>query len=105
MHEKFIPVHGGYKNLLSYQKSVIVYDATVYFCKRFISKFDRTYDQMMQAAHSGKQNVIIGLIKVTNKLLGNQIIRLDKDFVKEGGLRERMFSARLKERKKSKFKN
>lgn len=182
MSEKFIPIHGGYKNLLSYQKSVIVYDATVYFCKRFISKRDRTYDQMIQAARSGKQNiiegsmasatskgteikltnvarasleelledyrdfsrthkieewsiehsyanrlrmlnripdatyetfkkgienaepaicvnVIIGLIKVTNKLLDKQIARLEKDFVKDGGLRERMFRARLNERK------
>jgi len=33
----FIPPHGGYQKLLSYQKAMIVYDATVYFCDRFIS--------------------------------------------------------------------
>lgn len=32
----FIPAHGGYKKLLSYQKAEIVYDATVYFCGRFL---------------------------------------------------------------------
>lgn len=32
----FIPPHGGYQNLLSYQKAQIVYDATVYFCNRFL---------------------------------------------------------------------
>ena len=56
MPEGFIPPHGGYANLLSYQKAEIVYDATVYFCQRFLSKRDRTYDQMVQAARSGKQN-------------------------------------------------
>lgn len=56
----FIPLHGGYKQLLSYQKSQIVYDATVYFCKRFFGQRDRTVDQMVQAARSGKQNIIEG---------------------------------------------
>src|SRR5271157_6020557 len=53
----FIPLHGGYQKLLSYQKSEIVYDGTVYFCKRFFKKYDRTIDQMVQAARSGKQNI------------------------------------------------
>jgi four helix bundle suffix protein len=60
MPEKFIPPHGGYKNLLSYQKSEIVYDATVRFCDRFFYPRDRTRDQMVQAARSGKQNIIEG---------------------------------------------
>ena len=181
MSDGFIPPHGGYKKLVSYQKSQIVYDATVYFCKRFISKRDRTYDQMIQAARSGKQNiiegsmasgtsketeikltnvarasleeliedyrdflrtnkfeewnkehryakrlrelnripnstyetfrkgienkdtsisanVIIGLIKVTNYLLDHQLNKLENEFVNEGGLRERMYNARVKER-------
>lgn len=181
----FIPRHGGYQGLLSYQKSVIVYDSTVYFCRRFLNKRDRTYDQMIQAARSGKQNivegslasgtskemevkltnvarasleelledyrdflrglkseewsrdhvyaqrvrelcrqrncsyetfrkgvehkdpaictnVIIGLVKVTCYLLDQQIRRLEKDFVCEGGLKERMLQARLKERQRTK---
>lgn len=57
MSEKFIPTHGGYKTLISYQKAEIVYDATLYFTKRFYFKGDRTIDQMVQAARSGKQNI------------------------------------------------
>jgi four helix bundle suffix protein len=56
----FIPPHGGYQKLLSYQKAQIVFDATVYFCQRFLDKRDRTYDQMIQAARSGKQNIVEG---------------------------------------------
>ncbi|MHC5083339.1 MAG: four helix bundle protein, partial [Planctomycetota bacterium] len=56
----FIPPHGGYKDLLSYQKTVIVYHATVRFCQRFFKQYDRTIDQMIQAARSGKQNLIEG---------------------------------------------
>lgn len=174
---KSIPPHGGYQDLLSYQKALIVYDATLYFCSRFFSKFDRSREQMVQAARSGKQNilegseasatsrkprlssrtrrasqkelledyrdfmrnrgieewapdhpyalrlrqlnrtpgaiydtfkkgiehadpaicanVIAGLIKVTCYLLDRQIERLEQDFLKEGGLRERMTRARI----------
>lgn len=54
----FMPSHGGYKTLLSYKKTAIVYDATVCFCERFLNKRDRTVDQMVQAARSGKQNIV-----------------------------------------------
>src|SRR5438034_612562 len=60
MAERFIPPHGGYQKLLSYCKAEIVYDATVYFCRRFLDKRDRTNDQMIQAARSGKQNIVEG---------------------------------------------
>src|SRR5437764_7074017 len=56
----FIPPHGGYQDLLSFQKARIVYDGTVRFCQRFLDKRDRTYDQMVQAARSGKQNILEG---------------------------------------------
>jgi four helix bundle suffix protein len=181
MPDGFIPPHGGYKKLLSYQRAEIVYDATVRFCKRFMDRRDRTVDQMIQAARSGKQNiiegsmasgtsketeikltnvarasleelladyrdflrvrglqewakdhryaqrlrelvrtpnanyetfraglehsdaaivanVIVGLIKVANYLLDQQIRQLEKSFVEEGGLRERMTKARLSHR-------
>jgi four helix bundle suffix protein len=184
MSKGFIPPHGGYKRLLSYQKAEIVYDATVYFCDHFIDKRSRTHDQMVQAARSGKQNivegsmaaatsketeikltnvarasleelpadyrdflrvrglqewpkehayalrlrelnkipdatyatfrkgienteptiaanVIIGLIRVTSYLLDRQLRHLEKAFVKEGGLRERMTRAGLEERRKT----
>lgn len=174
----FIPAHGGYEDLLSFRKSRLVYDATVRFCDRFIDKRSRTTDQMIQAARSGKQNIlegsqasgtsketelkltnvaratleelledyrdylrsanqpqwdknskealfvrklgrspdesfetyrefidtrpgpvvaniIISFIHQTNYLLDQQIRRLEKDFLNEGGLRERMTHARL----------
>ncbi|HSI78184.1 MAG TPA: four helix bundle suffix domain-containing protein [Lunatimonas sp.] len=53
----FIPFHGGYRNLFSYQKAEIIYDGTVYFTKRFFHKYARTVGQMVQAARSGKQNI------------------------------------------------
>lgn len=53
----FIPPHGGYRNLLTYQKAEVIYDGTVYFTRRFFQKYDRTVDQMVQAARSGKQNI------------------------------------------------
>jgi four helix bundle suffix protein len=176
--ESFIPLHGGYENLLSFQKARIVYDGTVRFCDRFVDKRSRTYDQMIQAARSGKQNILEGsqasgtsketelkltnvarasleelledyrdflrtgghplwdknsrqalfvrkfgampdvsyesyrlyietrpahivanilvcLIHQTNYLLDQQLRRLEQDFLKEGGLRERMTRARL----------
>src|SRR5436309_390820 len=60
MSEKFIPPHGGYEKLLSFQKARIVYDGTVRFCQRFLNSRDRTCDQMIQAARSGKWNILEG---------------------------------------------
>lgn len=51
---------GDYRNLLSYQKSEVIYEITFRFCKRFLKRGDRTIDQMVQAARSGKQNIIEG---------------------------------------------
>lgn len=56
----FMPQHGGYRNLIAYQKAEIIYDGTVYFTGRFFKKYDRTIDQMVQAARSGKQNIAEG---------------------------------------------
>ena len=52
--EGFIPPHGGFADLLSYQKSAIVFDLTHVYCDRFLRRGDRTVDQMIQAARSGK---------------------------------------------------
>ncbi len=62
MTEGFIPPHGGYSKLRSYQKAEIVYDATIYFCDHAIGRSDRTHGQMVQAARSGKQNIIEGSV-------------------------------------------
>lgn len=68
MSQGFIPPHGGYRKLRSYQKSLIVYEATICFCKRFYSQNRRQTDQMEQAARSGKQNIVEGsLASATSK--------------------------------------
>ncbi len=53
--------HGGYKKLIVYKKSNIIYQGTVVFCRRFLPAHgDRTVDQMTQAARSCKQNIAEG---------------------------------------------
>jgi len=49
---------GGYKSLLVFRLAVTIYDFTAIFCDRFIDKKSRTFDQMIQAARSGKQNIV-----------------------------------------------
>lgn len=51
---------GDYKKLLSYQKTDVIYQITFFFCHNFLDIGDRTVDQMIQAARSGKQNIIEG---------------------------------------------
>jgi len=184
MPDTFIPPHGGYEDLLSFRKARVIYDATVCFCERFLEKRDRTRDQMVQGARSGKQNILEGsqasgtsketeikllnvarasleelledyrdflrvrnlsawdkdsrearfvrrlgsnrdasyetyrpyvetrppaivanilicLIHQTNYLLDQQLRQLEKAFLQEGGLRERMTRARLTARSKT----
>ncbi len=60
MPDRIIPLQGNYKDLLSYQKAEVIYDITHRFCNRFLTKPDRTIDQMIQAARSGKQNIVEG---------------------------------------------
>jgi four helix bundle suffix protein len=179
--ETIISPRGDYQTLHSYQKSEIIYRLTYRFCERFLKKGDRTIDQMVQAARSGKQNIVEGskaattskemeikltnvarasleelledyrdflkvrdfaiwdknsrealyarklgkdssasydtyrefvetrpgetvaniaicLIHQANFLLDQQLKRLEKDFLQDGGLRERMTRARLQAR-------
>ncbi len=68
MSPGFIPPHGGYKQLKSYRKALIICDATLYFCARFFPHNRRQTDQMEQAARSGKQNIGEGsLASATSK--------------------------------------
>ncbi|MEN9841246.1 MAG: hypothetical protein RL376_1046 [Verrucomicrobiota bacterium] len=177
----FLPPHGNYRELLSYQKAEVIYDITYRFAHANLAKGDRTIDQMVQSARSGKQNILEGskaavtskemelkltnvarasleelladyrdylrvrdlklwpkdskealyvrklgnkshttyetyrtyvetrppevvaniaicLIHQANYLLDQQVRRLEQDFLKEGGLRERMTKARLQSR-------
>ena len=81
----FLPPAGGYEELLTYQKAVIIYDGTVFFVKKWLPQYgDRTVDQMVQAARSGKQNIVEGsAISATSKeleikLTGTAIGSLDE---------------------------
>ncbi|MBY0230072.1 MAG: four helix bundle suffix domain-containing protein [Gemmataceae bacterium] len=56
----FILPHGGSAGLLSFRKAEIAYDLTSRFVARYLEKGDRTRDQMVQAARSGKQNIAEG---------------------------------------------
>jgi four helix bundle suffix protein len=51
---------GGYRDLRSFRIATIIYDATYWFCERFIDRSSRTIDQMVQAARSGRQNIAEG---------------------------------------------
>mgnify|MGYP000154630388 FL=1 len=57
---ELMPNSGNYKKLLSYRKADVIYQMTCYFCTRFLTRGDRTVDQMVQAARSGKQNIVEG---------------------------------------------
>ena len=58
--EQLISAHGGYRRLKTFQLAQLVYDITVRFCERYIDRFSRTRDQMVQAARSGVQNIAEG---------------------------------------------
>jgi four helix bundle suffix protein len=182
--DRLLPPRGDYQTLLSFQKAEIVYDITYRFAHKFLARGDRTIDQMIQSARSGKQNILEGskaaltsketeikltnvarasleelladyrdflrvrdlaiwdkeskealfvrqmgrktpqtyeayrefvetrppetianiaicLIHQANYLLDQQLRRLEKDFVEQGGLRERMTRVRLAHRNRS----
>jgi four helix bundle suffix protein len=179
--ERILAPRGDYQTLLSFQKAEIAYDITFRFAHKYLSRGDRTIDQMIQAARSGKKNVLEGskaavtskemelkltgvgrasleellddykdylrtrdlplwdkdskeaqyvrrlgrktpqtyelyrefvetrppevianiaicLIHQANYLIDQQLRALEKDFLNQGGLRERMFKARLAHR-------
>ena len=53
--------HGGYRNLIVFRKSDVIYQGTCVFCRRFLPpRGDRTVDQMVQGARSCKQNIAEG---------------------------------------------
>lgn len=57
----FLPQHGHYRQLRVYKVAEALYDLTFLFCQRFLPAHgDRTVDQMVQAARSGKQNIAEG---------------------------------------------
>lgn len=95
---ELIPKHGGYHKLKSFQVAQLVYDVTVRFCDRYIDKFSRTRDQMVQAARSGVQNIAEGSqasatskkteLKLTQVARASlEELKLDyEDFLRQSGL-------------------
>jgi four helix bundle protein len=59
MNKKLRP-SGGYRSTASFQAATIIYDATYWFCERFLDQRSRAVDQMVQAARSGRQNIAEG---------------------------------------------
>jgi hypothetical protein len=98
--DKIMPPHGRYCKLLSYKKAEMIYDATVCFTRRFYEKRDRSVDQRVQAARSGKQNIIersmaSGTSKETELKLTNvarasleELLADYQDFLRTHGLAE-----------------
>ena len=59
--QPFLPKKGNYKGLIVYQKAECIFDITFYFANKYmVARKDRTVDQMVQAARSGKQNIAEG---------------------------------------------
>ena len=95
---ELIPKHGGYRHLKSFQVAQLVYDVTVRFCDRYVDRFSRTRDQMVQAARSGVQNIAEGSeasatskkteLKLTQVARASlEELRLDyEDFLRHRGL-------------------
>lgn len=63
--QTFLSPKGSYENWNVYQLSVIILDITDFFVKKYLSRGDRTVDQMRQAARSGKQNIVEGSCAAT----------------------------------------
>jgi len=58
--ERLLPPRGDYHTLLSFQKAEVIYDITFRFAHKFLATSDRTIDQMIQSARSGKKNILEG---------------------------------------------
>lgn len=98
---QFLPQDGRYDDLLVYQKSECLCDITDYFCKAYLDgRRDRTVDQMVQAARSGKQNIVEGTsasatsketeIKLLNvaKASHQELLEDYKDYLRHYGLKQ-----------------
>jgi four helix bundle suffix protein len=95
----FLP-HNGYHKLRNYKVAEVVYDATVVFCRRFLSRDRRLSDQMVQAARSGVRNISEGsgaaatsrksemkLTNVARASLSDELLGDYKSFLVQNGLR------------------
>ena len=75
---------GNYKALLTFKKATVIYDLTYYFATHYLSRGDRTVDQMIQAARSGKQNIAEGVAaSSTNAETEIKLVNVAKASLKE----------------------
>ena len=82
--KKFLAQRGRYKELIVYKKAECIYDITYYFIHNYIDVGDRTADQMLQAARSGKQNIVEGLsASTTSRETEMRLINVAKSSFKE----------------------
>src|SRR5580765_820952 len=91
---------GGYRATCSFQTATVVYDATYWFCEKFLDSRSRTVDQMVQAARSGRQNIAEGSRAAATssqtelRLLNTARASLDEllldyeDFLRQRGLKQ-----------------
>ena len=75
----------NWENLYFYQKAVVLYQMTYVFCRRFLPAHgDRTVDQMVQAARSGKQNIVEGFADgVTSTEMELKLLNVARASLKE----------------------
>lgn len=74
----------NWKDLYFYQKSNVLYQLTFVFTKRFLVRGDRTIDQMIQAARSGKQNIVEGSADgVTSTEMELKLLNVARSSIKE----------------------
>ena len=74
----------NWEGLYFYQKSNVLYQLTFVFTKRFLTRGDRTIDQMVQAARSGKQNIVEGSADgVTSMEMELKLLNVARSSIKE----------------------
>lgn len=75
----FLNQDGDYHMLHAFKKAECIYDITYYFAHRYLDRGDRTVDQMVQAARSGKQNLAEGYIDgVTSKEMAIKLTNVNR---------------------------
>ena len=82
---KILRPQTNWENLYFYQKTVVLYQMTYVFCRRFLPAHgDRTVDQMVQAARSGKQNIVEGFADgVTSTEMELKLLNVARASLKE----------------------
>ena len=84
MTSDFLNQHGDYHTLKAFQKAECIYDLTYYFAHKFLTTGDRTIDQMIQAARSGKQNLAEGYVDgVTSTEMMIKLINVNRACLQE----------------------